>query len=70
MVFGARRVPPRRAGARNTFKEPAGGMWGILNEGDGDGDGDGEGDNVGDGDGDEAGGQQKGQGQGQQGQWR
>ncbi len=27
-----RRVPPRRAEARNTFKEPAGGMWGILNE--------------------------------------
>jgi hypothetical protein len=32
LVFGARRVPPRRAGARNTFKEPAGGLWGILNE--------------------------------------
>ncbi len=27
-----REIPPRRAGARNTLKEPAGGMWGILNE--------------------------------------
>jgi hypothetical protein len=27
-----RRIPPRRAGACNTFKEPAGGLWGILNK--------------------------------------
>jgi hypothetical protein len=32
LVFGARQIPPRRAGARITFKEPAGGMWGILNK--------------------------------------
>jgi hypothetical protein len=32
LVFDARRIPPRRAGACNTFKEPAGGLWGILNE--------------------------------------
>jgi hypothetical protein len=25
-------IPPQRAGARNTFKEPAGGVWGILNK--------------------------------------
>jgi hypothetical protein len=32
LVFDARRIPPRRAGACNTFKEPAGGLWGILNK--------------------------------------
>jgi hypothetical protein len=32
LVFDARRIPPRRAGACNTLKEPAGGLWGILNE--------------------------------------
>ena len=32
MVFDARRIPPRRAGACNTLKEPAGGLWGILNK--------------------------------------
>ena len=31
LVCDARRIPPRRAGACNTFKEPAGGLWGILN---------------------------------------
>ena len=31
LVFGARRIPSRRARACNTFKEPAGGLWGILN---------------------------------------
>jgi hypothetical protein len=29
LVFGARRIPPRCAGARNTFEEPAGGMVGY-----------------------------------------
>jgi hypothetical protein len=29
LVFGTRRIPPRRAGARNTFEEPAGGMVGY-----------------------------------------
>jgi hypothetical protein len=29
LVFGARQIPTRRAGARNTFKEPAGGMVGY-----------------------------------------
>ncbi len=33
MVWNACQIPPRCAGVRNTFKEPAGGMWGILNEG-------------------------------------
>jgi len=32
LVFDARRIPPRRAGACNTLKEPAGGLWGILNK--------------------------------------
>ena len=32
LVFGARRITPRRAGACNTLKEPAGGLWGILNK--------------------------------------
>jgi len=32
LVFDTRRIPPRRAGACNTLKEPAGGLWGILNE--------------------------------------
>jgi hypothetical protein len=27
-----RQIPPRCAGACNTFKEPAKGMWGILNK--------------------------------------
>ncbi len=27
-----RRIPPQCAGACNTFKEPAGGLWGILNK--------------------------------------
>ena len=31
-VFDARRIPPWRAGACNTLKEPAGGLWGILNK--------------------------------------
>jgi hypothetical protein len=31
LVFDARRIPPRRARACNTLKEPAGGLWGILN---------------------------------------
>jgi hypothetical protein len=29
LVFDARQIPTRRAGARNTFKEPAGGMVGY-----------------------------------------
>ena len=32
LVFDARRIPPRRTGACNTLKEPAGAMWGILNK--------------------------------------
>jgi len=32
LVFDVRRIPPRRAGACNTLKEPAGGLWGILNK--------------------------------------
>ncbi len=32
MVWDARQIPPRHAGAHNTFKEPARGMWGILNK--------------------------------------
>jgi hypothetical protein len=31
LVFDAHRIPPRPAGACNTLKEPAGGLWGILN---------------------------------------
>jgi len=30
LVFDAHRIPPRRAGACNTLKEPVGGLWGIL----------------------------------------
>ena len=33
LVFDTRRIPPWRTGACNTLKEPAGGLWGILNEG-------------------------------------
>jgi len=32
LVFDVRWIPPRRAGACNTLKEPAGGLCGILNE--------------------------------------
>jgi len=32
LVCDVRRITPRRAGACNTFKEPAGGLWGILNQ--------------------------------------
>jgi len=32
LVFGAHGIPPRRAGACNTLKEPARGLWGILNK--------------------------------------
>ena len=32
LVCDARRIPPWRDGACNTFKEPAGGLWGILNK--------------------------------------
>jgi hypothetical protein len=33
LVFDARQIPTRRAGARNTFKEPAGGMVGYSKQG-------------------------------------
>jgi len=32
LVFDARQIPPRHAEACNTLKEPAGGLWGILNK--------------------------------------
>jgi hypothetical protein len=32
LVCDARLILSRRAGACNTFKEPAGGLWGILNK--------------------------------------
>ncbi len=32
LVWDTRRIPPQRAGACNTSKEPAGGLWGILNK--------------------------------------
>jgi len=32
LVFDACLIPPRCAGACNTLKEPAGGLWGILNQ--------------------------------------
>ncbi len=32
LVCDACRIPPRHAGACNTFKEPDRGLWGILNK--------------------------------------